>query len=134
VAPSIVWGVGIGLIIAAVDAVTIYLGGTLNPNDWPIDDIDTLVNIALYSLIGFRVGKATGIVRDAAEAGVIAGVLVGLIGMGVARAFPPPTGGIDSPSQMIAQVAWNIVFGGGLAIMAGWFGSRARQSGPVSRS
>jgi len=134
VAPTIVWGIGLGLVIAAVDAVTIYLAGTVNPTDWPIDDIDTLVNIALYALIGFRVGKATGIVRDAAEAGVLAGVIVGLIGLGVARLFPPPTGGLDSPNEIIAQIAWNIVFGGCLAIMSGWFGSRTGQSGPSPRS
>jgi hypothetical protein len=134
VAPSIIWGIGVGLIIAAVDAVTIILAGSVDPQQWPIDDIDTLVNIALYSLIGFKVGRATGIVRDAAEAGVIAGVLVGLVGLAVARAFPPPTGAIDTPNQMIAQIAWNIVFGGCLAIVAGWFGSRATKGGSRTRS
>jgi hypothetical protein len=34
---------------------------------------------------------------------------------------------------MVAQVAWNIVFGGCLAIVAGWFGSRARTGGTASR-
>jgi hypothetical protein len=133
VAPSIVWGIGVGLVIAAVDAVAIVLAGSVNPNDWPIDDIDTLVNIALYSLIGFKVGRATGIVRDAAESGVLAGVLVGIIGIGVARVFPPPTGGIDTSSQIIAQIAWNIVFGGCLSIVAGWFGSRASRGGSNAR-
>jgi len=134
VAPTIVWGIGIGLVIAAVDTVAYYLTGTSTATDWPIEDIDQLVNIVLYALIGFRVGKATGIVRDAAEAGVLAGVLVGLVGLGVARLFPPPTGGLDSPNEIIAQIAWNIVFGGCLAIMSGWFGSRTGQSGPSSRS
>ena len=55
-APSIVWGIGVGLIIAVADAVTIILAGSVDPTQWPIDDIDTLVNIALYSLIGFKVG------------------------------------------------------------------------------
>jgi len=133
VAPSIVWGIGVGLIIAAVDAVAIVLAGSVNVTDWPIDDIDTLVNIVLYSLIGFKVGRATGIVRDAAESGVLAGVLVGMIGIGVARIFPPPTGGMDTPTQIIAQIAWNIVFGGCLSIVAGWFGSRAARGGSGSR-
>jgi hypothetical protein len=133
VAPSIIWGIGVGLVIAAADAATIILAGSVDPNQWPIDDIDTLVNIALYSLIGFKVARATGIVRDAAEAGVIAGVLVGLAGLVVARAFPPPTGAMDTPNQMIAQIAWNIVFGGCLAIVAGWFGSRASKGGTPTR-
>lgn len=132
-APSIVWGIGIGLIIAVADAVTIVLAGRLDPQQWPIDDIDTLINIALYSLIGFKVGRATGVVRDAAEAGVMAGVLVGLVGLAVARAFPPPGGGLETTNQMIAQIAWNIVFGGGLAIVAGWFGSRASKGGSTTR-
>ena len=131
--PSIVWGIGIGLIIATADAVTIVLAGRFDPQQWPIDDIDMLLNIALYSLIGFKVGRATGIVRDAAEAGVIAGVLVGLAGLAVARTFPPPGGGLESANQMIAQIAWNIVFGGCLAIVAGWFGSRASKGGSPTR-
>jgi len=133
VATSIVWGIGIGLIIAAADAATIVLAGRFDPTQVPIDDIDTLINVALYSLIGFKVGRATGIVRDAAEAGVIAGVLVGLVGLAVARVFPPPVGGIETVNQMIAQVAWNIVFGGCLAIVAGWFGSRSSKGGPATR-
>ena len=132
-APSIVWGIGIGLIIAAADAVTIVLAGRLDPQQWPIDDIDTLVNIALYSLIGFKVGRATGVVRDAAEAGVMAGVLVGLVGLVVARAFPPPIGALETANQMVAQVAWNVVFGGCLAIVSGWFGSRASKGGSATR-
>jgi hypothetical protein len=132
VAPSIIWGIGVGLIIAAVDAVAILLAGRLDPNQWPIDDIDMLVNIALYSLIGFRVGRATGIVRDAAEAGVMAGVLVGIVGLAVTRAFPPSTAPIEMP-QMVAQIAWNIVLGGCLSIVSGWFGSRAGKTGTAGR-
>ena len=132
-APTIIWGIGVGLVIAVVDAATILLAGTVDPNQWPIDDIDMLVNIALYSFIGFRVGRATGIVRDAAEAGVLAGVVVGLIGLGVTRAFPPPTGGIDTPIQVVQLIAQNIVYGGVLAIIAGWFGTRARTGGTATR-
>lgn len=132
-APTIIWGIGVGLIIAAADAVTILLAGTVDPNQWPIDDLDMLLNIALYSLIGFRVGRATGIVRDAAEAGVLGGVVVGLIGLGVTRAFPPPGGAIDTPIQIVQLIAQNIVYGGVLAIVAGWFGSRARTGGTASR-
>jgi len=55
VAPSIVWGIGIGLIIAAADAVTIILAGRFDPTQWPIDDIDTLINVALYTLIAVAI-------------------------------------------------------------------------------
>jgi hypothetical protein len=133
VPPTIVWGVGLGLVIAAVDAVAAYLIGTLNPREWPVGDIDLLINIALYALIGFRVGKATGMVRAAAEAGVLAGVIVGVISLGIARIFPVPVEEMDANSFMIYQIASNVVYGGLLGIMAGWFGSRASQSGPPSR-
>jgi hypothetical protein len=133
VAPSIIWGIGVGLIIAAVDAATIVLAGRLDPNQWPLGDIDMLVNIALYSLIGFKVGRATGMVRAAAEAGVIAGVLVGLIGLAAAQVFPPPTGDPITTNDMIQQVASNIVYGGCLAIVSGWFGSRASRPGTAGR-
>jgi hypothetical protein len=106
----------------------------VNPNDWPLGDIDVLLNIALYSLIGFQVGKATGVVRDAAEAGVLAGVLVGLIGLGVAYVMPLPEAELDTTNEIIYQIASNVVYGGCLGIMAGWFGSRTNQGGPIGRS
>jgi len=133
VPPSIVWGIGVGLIIAAVDTAAIVLAGVVNPNDWPIEEIDNLLNIVLYSLIGLRVGRATGLVRDAAEGGVIAGVVVALIDLAVVRAFPLPTGEMDNPMQVVQHIAWNIVMGGCLAIVTGWFGSRASKRGPNAR-
>jgi hypothetical protein len=133
VAPSIVWGIGVGLLIAAIDAVALVLSGTVSPSDWPINEIDSLLNIALYSLIGFKVGRATGIVRDAAEAGVLASVLVAAIGLGVAQIFTPPEGPIDAPIEIVRLFAQNIAMGGILAIVAGWFGSRAARNSAGGR-
>lgn len=132
-APSIVWGIGVGLIIAAADAVTIILTGRIDTSQIPIGDIDLLINIALYSLIGYKVGRATGLVRDGAEAGVLAGVLVGLVGLAVARAFPLPTGDPLTTYDIVEQIASNIVYGGCLGIVAGWFGSRATRGGSSMR-
>ena len=132
-APSIIWGIGVGLIIAAADAVAVFLAGSFDPAYWPIDDIDMLLNVALFSLIGFRVARATGIVRDAAEAGVLAGVLVGLVGLAVSRLYPPPTGAIDSAIQVVQHLSKNIVLGGCLAIVAGWFGTRTPTGGSTFR-
>ena len=132
-APSIVWGVGIGLVIATIDTVSIVLMRSAATSGWPIADIDDLANIMLYAFVGFRVGMVTGVVRDAAEAGVIAGILVGLIAIAVQFVMPLPTGGIDSPNQMIGVLALNVAMGGILSIVSGWFGTKAGRQGPAAR-
>jgi hypothetical protein len=133
VPPSVVWGIGVGLAIAAIDTVSLVLVGMSGTSQWPISDIDFLANVVLYTLIGVRVGRSTGIVRDAAEAGVLAGVLVAAIGIVATYVLHPPTGTIDSPNAMIAIVAQNVAIGGVLGILGGWLGSRAVRDRPASR-
>ena len=87
--PSVAWGIGVGLIIAAIDTVSLVLMGATGTSEWPIADADFMANVVLYSLIGFRVGQATGVIRQAAEAGVLAGVLVGVIGVAVVLVLRP---------------------------------------------
>ena len=131
--PSVVWGIGVGLAIAAIDTASLVLVGMSSTSQWPISDIDFLANIVLYTLIGFRVGKSTGVVRDAAESGVLAGVLVAAIGITATYALRPATGTIDTPNDVIAIVAQNVAIGGVLGILAGWLGSRVVQDRPASR-
>jgi hypothetical protein len=135
VPPSIVWGIGVGLAIAAIDTASLVLAGMSSTSQWPISvsDIDFLANVVLYTLVGFWVGKSTGIVRDAAEAGVLAGVLVAGIGIAATYVLRPATGTIDTPNDVIAIVAQNVAIGGVLGILGGWLGSRAAQDRPASR-
>jgi len=133
VPPSVVWGVGVGLVIAAIDTLSVVLMGMSTTAEWPIADIDFLANIVLYSLIGFRVGKSTGVVREAAEAGVIAAVLVAAIGIAVTYLLKPATGGVDSANDVVGIIAQNIAIGGVLGILTGWLGTRANQDRTPSR-
>jgi hypothetical protein len=133
VPPSVVWGVGVGLVIAAIDTLSLVLMGLNSTSQWPIADADFLANVILYSLIGFRVGKVTGSVREAAEAGVIAGVLVAGVGIAATYVVRPPDGTLDSANGVVGIVAQNIAIGGVLAILTGWLGARAQQDRPPSR-
>ena len=132
-APSIAWGLGAGLVIALADAVTSFLAARGLLTEWPISEIDLIINVVLYTLIGFRVGKATGSVRDAAEGGVIAGFLVSLIGIGFLLLLKPTVDGIESPMHVVGLVAQNVALGGLIAIVSGWIGSRAGIDGVGSR-
>ncbi len=131
--PSVVWGVGVGLVIAAIDTLSLVLMGMNGTDGWPIADVDFLANVVLYSLIGFRVGRVTGVVREAAEAGVIAGVLVAAVGIAVTYVLRLPAGSVDSTNEMVGIVAQNVAIGGVLAILTGWLGTRAQQDRPPSR-
>lgn len=131
--PSIVWGVGVGLVIAAIDTLTLVLTSTTMASQLPVADADLLANVMLYSLIGFRVGKSTGVVRDAAEAGVLAGVLVAAIAVAVTVAIRPTASTMDSTNDMVGVLAQNIAIGGLLAILSGWLGTRAHQDSTASR-
>lgn len=135
--PSVVWGIGVGLVIAAIDALTLVLLSSANATQWPVADLNLLANVALYSLIGFRVGRITGVVRDAAESGVLAGTLVALIGITLSYVLRPQLGAgegsVDSSLDAIGILAQNIAIGGVLAIVTGWLGSRARTDEPPAR-
>jgi hypothetical protein len=133
VTPSVIWGVGVGLVIAAIDTLTLVLMSSNLASQWPVADANFLANVVLYSLIGFRVGKSTGVVRDAAEAGVLAGVLVAAIAIAVTVALRPTASTMDSTADMVGVLAQNIAIGGLLAILAGWLGTRAHQDRPASR-
>lgn len=132
-APSIAWGLGAGLVIALADAITSYLAARSLLTDWPVEQIDLSINVVLYTLIGFRVGRATGLVRDAAEGGVMAGFLVSFIGIGFLLILKPPVNGIDSVMTVIGLVAQNVALGGVIAVVSGWIGSRAGIDGSNSR-
>lgn len=125
--PSLAWGLGLGLLIAAIDTVAALLAGSGQAANVPIGDLDQIANVVLYSLIGFQVGRRTGVVREAAEAGVVAALLVAAIGTVVAMTLPMPSGGIRSVGDVVGIFAINIAIGGTLAIVTGWAGSRAAQ-------
>lgn len=131
--PSVTWGLGLGLLIAAIDTISVVLIGSGGPSNVPIADLDQIANVVLYSLIGFQVGKRTGVVRDAAEGGVIAGILVAVIGIGVAFALPAPAGGIRTAADAVAVVAMNVAMGGVLSIITGWVGARSQQDTSTTR-
>ena len=132
--PSVAWGLGLGLLIAIFDTVAVvWIGSSATPTSFPIADLDQIANVVLYSLIGYQVGKRTGIVRDAAEGGVLAGVLVATIGVLVPLAVPTLNGGVTSAAQVVGVFATNIAIGGVLAIITGWVGSHAREDVTTTR-
>lgn len=131
--PSVRWGIGIGLVIALVDAVTTFLIARPSPPEWPITEINIMLNVMLYTMIGFRIGKATGLVRDAAEGCVLAGFVVSAIGIGFLLLIRPAVGGIDSMLDIVGLIAQNVALGGLIGIVSGWLGSRAGQDSASSR-
>jgi hypothetical protein len=133
VAPSIVWGLGVGLVIALADAVTNFLAARNLLSDWPIDEMDLTISVVLYTLIGFRVGKATGLVRDAAEGGVLAAFLASFIGIGFLLLLKPALNGVESTMDVVRLVSQDVALGGLIAIVSGWIGSRVGVDGTNSR-
>jgi hypothetical protein len=131
--PSVAWGLGLGLLIAVIDTISVVLIGSVGPSTVPIADLDQIANVVLYSLIGFQIGKRTGVVRDAAEGGVMAGILVAVVGIAVAFALPASTGGIRTATDAVAVVAMNVAMGGVLSIVTGWVGARSQQDISTTR-
>ena len=126
--PTLSWGLGAGLVIVVIDAVTLLVSPNVGDVAELVELVDLLANIAILSFLGLRVGRMTGIVRSAAEAGVIAGAVAGVVGLAIlylTRAGAPPN------SQEIVQgLALNVAMGGVIAWMNGFFGARARTAGP----
>jgi hypothetical protein len=133
VTPSVAWGLGLGLLIATIDTISVFLIGSMDSTNVTIAELDRIANVVLYALIGFQVGKRTGVVRDAAEGGVIAGVLVAAIGVGVSYLLPVPDGGIRTAADVVAVLAINVAIGGVLSIITGWVGARSQQDASTTR-
>jgi len=132
VPPSLKWGLGAGFAIAAIDGLATVIGTVAAPNADIVQVLDLLANVVLFSLVGLRVGRATGIVRDAAEGGVLAGFIAGVIG--IALAFVnQTTPGLPTVQDIVGVLALNVAMGGVLAWLNGWLGSWAQKSGPASR-
>jgi hypothetical protein len=125
-------GLTTGLLIAIIDAAAILAPGALGISSEVVELIDLLANIALYSHLGLRVGRATGVVRDAAEAGVIAGLVAATIGvgLGVILGSEPDVPVVQSA---IRTYALNVALGGVLAVLNGWLGTKAHESGSARR-
>ena len=126
--PTLAWGIGAGLLIVAVYAMTLLIVANVGDAGEMVELADLLANIAILSFVGLRVGRMTGIVRGAAEAGVIAGIVAGLGNLAilyVTRASGPPT-----TLEMVQGLALNVAMGGVIAWLNGVVGVRARQAGP----
>lgn len=90
---------------------------------------DQLINVVLFSVLGLRLGRATGIPRLAAESGVLAGAIAGTVAIVMMVALPAATLPESPVREMIGTMALNIAMGGVLSLLNGWLGARAERAG-----
>ena len=122
--------VGVGIVVALVDALAVLTGRGLAPESDSAQYIaaaDQIVNVALFSLLGYRVGKATRVARTAAEAGVLAGVIAGLAAIVLLVVLPDAAAGPVTGREVVGTLALNVAMGGLVSLANGWLGSRAEQ-------
>ena len=121
----------VGIVVALVDALAVLTGRGLAPESDPAQYIaaaDQIVNVALFSLLGYRVGKATRVARTAAEAGVLAGAIAGSAAVLLMLALPAATAaGPVTARDVVGTLALNVAMGGLVSLANGWLGSRAEQ-------
>ena len=89
--PIITWGLGAGLGVALVDAVTLLATRALgagNESEFIIAWFNILANVVLFSTVGLRVGRLTGLIRSAAEAGVLAALVAATANVALTYALP----------------------------------------------
>ena len=125
--PTLSWGLGAGFLIVVIDALTMLVSANVGDAAEMVELADLLANIAILSFLGLRVGRMTGVVRSAAEAGVIAGLIAGVVGLAIVyftRASGPPT-----TLEIVQGLALNVAMGGVIAWLNGFFGARAREAG-----
>jgi hypothetical protein len=132
VSPMVRWGVAIGVLIAVIDAISLVAVRALTPES-EVGQIvalaNQIANVLLYSVAGLRVGRETGVVRSAAEAGVLAGVIAGIAAVLGAYVLNDPTVAPASTQEMIGTLALNVAMGGVLGLLNGWLARRAELSG-----
>lgn len=122
--PVLRWGALAGLVVMLIDAVAMLMTRDLPPDSetaMTITTIDLAASVFMYALAGFRVGRATGIARAGAEAGVIAGGLAGLAVATFTILMMTPEANSTNP---IGVIALNVALGGILGLFNGWLASR----------
>jgi hypothetical protein len=133
VPPSVAWGLTTGLFVAIVDTALTVLPGSLGVSGDVAEIVDLAVNFVLFAILGFRVGRWGGVVRDAAEGGVIAGVVAATISVAISLLMhiEPQSG--SQTIEIVRAYAQNIALGGVVAVFSGWYGTIARESGSARR-
>jgi hypothetical protein len=120
-----------GLLVTAIDLLTVSLAQGTPPDSEIrvlLETIDQVFNVAIFGIVGFQTGRATGRTTAAAEAGVVASLLPGLAAAAYSL-IQPAEPGLETPlvSRIVASLAINIVFGGLSALIAGWLANRQRR-------
>lgn len=131
--PSVAWGLTTGLFVAIVDVALTVLPGALGVSADVAEIVDLMINVVLFAILGFRVGRWGGIVRDAAEGGVIAGVVAATIGIAISLLMHVVPQSGSQTNDVIRTYALNIAMGGVIAMFSGWYGTIARESGSARR-
>jgi hypothetical protein len=133
VPPSLILGLTTGLLIFIVDAAAFAVPGSLGVSPDVAENVDLLVNVLLYAALGFRLGRTTGVVREAAEGGVIAGLMAATMWCGFALVMNIDPASGSQTREIVGTYALNVAIGGVVALLSGWYGSIARESGSTSR-
>jgi hypothetical protein len=122
----------VGVLVALVDLATLGLA-QLRPSDElrsVLDLLNLIVNVMLFSRVGFRTGLETGRATTAAEAGVVTSLLPALAAALYPVLLPawidPASAEIPLYRQIVSVIAWNIVIGGLSALLSGFLASRGR--------
>jgi hypothetical protein len=131
VSPTLKWGILVGCLVALVDSVSLLVS-----RGYPVESnaaqyvavADQVANVVLFSVAGMQVGRATRIVRAAAEAGVLAGVIAGVAATAWAFALPALNPEGVSTQEIVGTFALNVAMGGVLAMLNGWIASRGATS------
>jgi len=133
VPPSVVWGLTTGVFIAVIDAAAIAVPGSFGFSGDVVENVDLLLNVVLYAALGFRIGRSQGIVREAAEAGVIAGLVAATIGVAFTIVTHAEPAADSMTREVIGTYALNVAIGGVVAWLSGWYGTISRESGSAKR-
>jgi hypothetical protein len=131
VAPTLKWGLGLGIVVALVDTLSAFLARGHPPESDLAQYIalaDQLANVVLFSIVGVRVGRETGIARAAAEAGVLAGVIAGAVAVSIPYVLPGAPFSPSTSRDVVGTLALNVAMGGLLALLNGWLVTRSDAS------
>ncbi|HZR99021.1 MAG TPA: hypothetical protein VFE37_09965 [Chloroflexota bacterium] len=126
---TLAWGVGVGVVIALVDVLASQLSLRITDTDLAaaIELLDLLINLGLCGLAGYRVAAARGELRSGLEAAVLAGLIVGLAGVGYNLARGPEE---LAAADAVYLVAMNVVLAAGAGALGAWGGSATRLRQP----
>jgi hypothetical protein len=123
--PALIWGGALGLVIVALDTVMTVFAPAAQDTRAISECLNLILNGIFYSLAGYLAAALTGARRQGFYAGLIAGLLVALLGFPISLLLAPERPGLlGLLGYLLSLLLLNLALGGAFGYLGALRGSK----------